>query len=92
MATAMPSAVTGKVSRLSVASDWGDNPAWTGPAHRRTGKKRYWQPRWPIEKVLVPDKNRPDMAELVQRNHQGLDIVYVKAMEDVVSRPCLERG
>ncbi|MFQ9703774.1 MAG: S16 family serine protease [Enterocloster clostridioformis] len=38
-----------------------------------------------IEKVLVPDKNRPDMAELSKEITKGLDIVYVKAMEDVVS-------
>ena len=38
-----------------------------------------------MEKVLVPDKNRPDMAELSKEITRGLDIVYVKAMEDVVS-------
>ena len=38
-----------------------------------------------IENVLVPDKNRPDMAELSKEITRGLDIVYVKAMEDVVS-------
>ena len=38
-----------------------------------------------IEKVLVPDKNRPDMAELSKEITNGLHIVYVKAMEDVVS-------
>ena len=33
----------------------------------------------------MPDKNRPDMAELSKEITRGLDIVYVKAMEDVVS-------
>ena len=92
MATAMLSAVTGKASGQG-GHDRGDNPAWTGPSHRRTERKILAAKMAHIEKVLVPDKNRPDMAELSKGNHQGLDIVYVKAMEDVVSGGlCLERG
>lgn len=37
-----------------------------------------------IEKVLVPDKNRPDIAELSAEITKGLSIVHVKAMEDVL--------
>ena len=37
-----------------------------------------------MEKVLVPDKNRPDMAELSKEITKGLEIVYVKSMEDVL--------
>ena len=33
-----------------------------------------------IEKVLVPEKNRPDMAELSKEITKGLEIVYVKDM------------
>ena len=37
-----------------------------------------------IQKVLVPEKNRPDMAELSKEITKGLEIVYVKTMEDVL--------
>lgn len=37
-----------------------------------------------MEKVLVPDKNRPDMAELSTEITRGLDIVYVKTMPEVL--------
>ncbi len=37
-----------------------------------------------IRKVLVPEKNRPDMAELSREITKGLEIVYVKDMEAVV--------
>lgn len=37
-----------------------------------------------ITKVLVPDKNRPDMGELSKEITKGLEIVYVKSMVDVV--------
>jgi len=37
-----------------------------------------------IETVLVPDKNRPDIAELSKEITKGLRIVYVKTMEDVL--------
>ena len=37
-----------------------------------------------IETVLVPDKNRPDIAELSKEITKGLKIVYVKTMEDVL--------
>lgn len=37
-----------------------------------------------IRTVLVPDKNRPDIAELSREITKGLNIVYVKNMEDVL--------
>ena len=38
-----------------------------------------------IRKVLVPEKNRADIAELSREITKGLDIVYVKSMEDVLA-------
>lgn len=37
-----------------------------------------------IEKVLVPEKNRPDVEELSKEITKGMEIVYVKEMEDVI--------
>ncbi len=37
-----------------------------------------------IKTVLVPDKNRPDIAELSREITRGLRIVYVKYMKDVL--------
>lgn len=37
-----------------------------------------------IETVLVPEKNRPDIAELSKEITKGLNIVYVKHMKDVL--------
>lgn len=37
-----------------------------------------------IEKVLVPEKNRADIAELSEEITQGLNIVFVKHMKDVL--------
>ena len=37
-----------------------------------------------MKKVLVPDKNRPDMAELSREITKGLEIVYVKTMDEVI--------
>jgi ATP-dependent Lon protease len=85
MATAMLSAVTGKSVQAKVAM--------TGEITLRGRvlpigglKEKILAAKMAhIEKVLVPDKNRPDMAELSKEITRGLDIVYVKAMEDVVS-------
>lgn len=44
-----------------------------------------------IQKVLVPEKNRPDMAELSKEITKGLEIVYVRTMEEVLKEalvPC----
>ena len=85
MATAMLSAVTGKSVQAKVAM--------TGEITLRGRvlpigglKEKILAAKMAhIEKVLVPDKNRPDMAELSKEITNGLHIVYVKAMEDVVS-------
>lgn len=37
-----------------------------------------------IKKVLVPDKNRPDIGELSKEITKGLEIVYVREMADVL--------
>lgn len=37
-----------------------------------------------INKVLVPDKNRPDMEEISEEIKGGLKIVYVSTMEEVI--------
>ena len=43
-----------------------------------------------IKTVLVPDKNRPDIAELSKEITKGLTIVYVKNMEDVLKEAFAE--
>lgn len=43
-----------------------------------------------MKKVLVPDKNRPDIAELSRKITKGLTIVYVKTMEDVLKEAFAE--
>lgn len=42
-----------------------------------------------IETVLVPEKNRPDIAELSKEITKGLRIVYVKNMVDVLQEALL---
>ena len=39
-----------------------------------------------IQTVLVPDKNRPDIGELSEEITDGLEIVYVKTMEEVLEK------
>ena len=43
-----------------------------------------------MKTVLVPDKNRPDIAELSAEITDGLKIVFVKTMEDVVKEAFAE--
>ncbi len=84
MATAMLSAVTGRPVLAKVAM--------TGEITLRGRvlpigglKEKILAARMAhIKKVLVPDKNRPDMAELSKEITRGLEIVYVKSMEDVI--------
>ena len=90
MATAMLSAVTGQKVSASVAM--------TGELTLRgrvlpiggLKEKTLAAKMAHIKKVLVPDKNRPDMAELSKEITKGLEIVYVKTMDDVV-REALRR-
>ena len=84
MATAMLSAVTGRPVRCKVAM--------TGEITLRGRvlpigglKEKILAAKMAhIEKVLVPEKNRPDMAELSKEITRGLQIVYVQQMEDVL--------
>lgn len=43
-----------------------------------------------MKTVLVPDKNRPDIAELSKEITKGLEIVYVKTMDDVLAAALAE--
>ena len=84
MATAMLSAVTGKKVLASVAM--------TGEITLRGCvlpigglKEKTLAARMAhMTKVLVPDKNRPDMAEISKEITKGMEIVFVKTMDDVV--------
>ena len=84
MATAMLSAVTGKKVRADVAM--------TGEVTLRGRvlpigglKEKTLAARMAhIKKVLVPDKNRADMAEISKEITKGMEIVFVKTMEDVI--------
>ena len=44
-----------------------------------------------IKMVLVPEKNRPDMAELSKEITKGLEIVYVKDMSQVLKEALVEQ-
>lgn len=84
MATAMLSAVTNRKVRAKVAM--------TGEITLRgrvlpiggLKEKTLAAKMAHIRTVLVPDQNRPDIAELSKEITKGLDIVYVKTMEDVL--------
>ncbi len=84
MATAMLSAVTGKKVLASVAM--------TGELTLRgrvlpiggLKEKTLAAKMAHMKKVLIPVKNRPDVEELSKEITRGLEIVYVKTMDDVV--------
>ena len=84
MATAMLSAITGQKVQAKVAM--------TGEITLRgrvlpiggLKEKLLAAKMAHITKVLVPDKNRPDISELSKEITKGLDIVYVKHMEEVL--------
>ena len=90
MATAMLSAVTGKLVSAKVAM--------TGEITLRGRvlpigglKEKILAAKMAhIEKVLVPDKNRPDIAELSKEITKGLKIVYVKHMREVIQEAFAE--
>ncbi len=44
-----------------------------------------------IKKVLVPDENRPDVEEIESEITEGLEIVFVKQMEEVLLQALAER-
>lgn len=84
MATAMLSAVTGRKVLASVAM--------TGELTLRgrvlpiggLKEKTLAAKMAHMKKVLIPVKNRPDVEELSKEITRGLEIVYVKTMDDVV--------
>lgn len=84
MATAMLSAVTGKKVRADVAM--------TGEVTLRGRvlpigglKEKTLAARMAhIKKVLVPEKNRRDMDEISKEITKGMEIVFVKNMEEVI--------
>lgn len=44
-----------------------------------------------IKKVLVPEKNKPDVEEISEEIKSGMDIVYVKKMEEVVREAFVQK-
>ena len=84
MATAMLSAVTGRAVAARVAM--------TGEITLRGHvlmigglKEKLLAARMArIRKVLVPEKNRPDVEELQKEITKGMEIVYVKEMDEVL--------
>lgn len=90
MATAMLSAVTNRKVKASVAM--------TGEITLRGRvlpigglKEKILAAKMAhMKTVLVPDKNRPDIAELSEEITDGLKIVFVKTMEDVVKEAFAE--
>lgn len=84
MATAMLSAITDKKVKASVAM--------TGEITLRgrvlpiggLKEKTLAAKMAHIKTVLVPEKNEPDIAELSKEITKGLEIIYVKNMEDVL--------
>jgi len=94
MATAMLSAVSGRLVSAKVAM--------TGEVTLRGHvlmigglKEKLLAARMAhIEKVLVPEKNRPDVEELSKEITKGMEIVYVKEMAQVIDEaflPCEEQ-
>lgn len=91
MATAMLSAITGRLVSAKVAM--------TGEITLRgrvlpiggLKEKLLAAKMAHIEKVLVPDKNRPDIGELSKEITKGLTIVFVKNMEEVLREAFVEK-
>ena len=86
MATAMLSAVTGKKVLAKVAMT-GDITLRGRVLPIGGLKEKILAAKMAhIQKVLVPEKNRPDISELSKEITRGLEIVYVKTMEDVLAQ------
>ncbi len=43
-----------------------------------------------IKKVLVPEDNEPDVEEIEEEIKQGIDIVYVNSMKEVLEHTIVE--
>lgn len=84
MATAMLSAVSGRLVSAKVAMT--GEITLRGRALPIGGlKEKILAARMAgIKKVLVPEKNQPDIAELSKEITKGLEIVFVKNMGDVL--------
>ena len=84
MATAMLSAVTGRKVDAKLAMTGEITPR--GRALPIGGlKEKILAARMAhMKRVLVPDKNRPDIAELSKEITKGLTIIFVKDMADVL--------
>lgn len=91
MATAVLSAVTGIPVRADVAM--------TGEITLRgrvlpiggLKEKLLAAKKAGIKKILVPDENRPDVEEIESEITEGLEIVFVKQMEEVLLQVLAER-
>ncbi len=91
MATAVLSAVTGIPVRADVAM--------TGEITLRgrvlpiggLKEKLLAAKKAGIKKILVPDENRPDVEEIESEITEGLEIVFVKQMEEVLLQALAER-
>ena len=91
MATAVLSAVTGIPVRANVAM--------TGEITLRgrvlpiggLKEKLLAAKKAGIKKILVPDENRPDVEEIESEITEGLEIVFVKQMEEVLLQALAER-
>ena len=83
MATAMLSAVTGRKVDAKLAMT--GEITLRGRALPIGLKEKILAARMAhMKRVLVPDKNRPDIAELSKEITKGLTIIFVKDMADVL--------
>ena len=90
MATAMLSAVTGRKVECEAGHDRRDHTARKGASDRRLKGRRSWLPGMAhMKRVLVPDKNRPDIAELSKEITKGLTIIFVKDMAETCLKEAL---
>lgn len=84
MATAMLSAVTEKKVKAKVAMTGEITLRGRVLAIGGLKEKILAAKQAHLKTILVPDKNRADIAELSKEITRGLNIVYVKSMEDVL--------
>jgi len=84
MATAMLSAVTEKKVKAKVAITGEITLRGRVLAIGGLKEKILAAKQAHLKTILVPDKNRADIAELSKEITRGLNIVYVKSMEDVL--------
>ena len=83
MATAMLSAVTGR-KVLPRGDDRRGNAARSCADDRGLKEKLLAARMAQVEKVLAPAKNQPDVEELSKEITKGMEIVYIKEMNEVI--------